>query len=73
MRPSDDFLNEFYDLADFDKTKRVEAINRLLTKIKLDPSVNEYCVERLITGLSSTRGASRLGLVKCIFHISVSV
>ncbi|KAE9418433.1 hypothetical protein Angca_001147, partial [Angiostrongylus cantonensis] len=61
MRPSGDILDEFYALADLDSKKRTDAVSRLLMKVRLNSSAQDYCVERLVTGLSSPRGAARLG------------
>ncbi|VDK55602.1 unnamed protein product [Cylicostephanus goldi] len=61
MRPNEDILNEFYGLVELNAQKRYEAVSRLYMKVKSDPSVQEYCVERLIAGLSSTRAAARFG------------
>ncbi|KAK6739699.1 hypothetical protein RB195_008288 [Necator americanus] len=61
MRPSEDILNEFYGLVELEADKRFKAISRLFSKVKSEPSVQEYCIERLVTGLSSTRGAARFG------------
>ncbi|CAJ0600314.1 unnamed protein product [Cylicocyclus nassatus] len=61
MRPNEDILNEFYGLVELNAQKRYEAVSRLFMKVKSDPSVQEYCVERLVAGLSSTRAAARFG------------
>ncbi|KAK5974626.1 hypothetical protein GCK32_006179, partial [Trichostrongylus colubriformis] len=61
MRPTADVLNEFYDLVELDANKRFNAIGRLIIKSKSDSSTVNYCIERLVTGLSSPRGAARFG------------
>ncbi|VDM59226.1 unnamed protein product [Angiostrongylus costaricensis] len=68
MRPSDDILDEFYALADLDSKKRTDAVSRLLMKVRLNSSAQDYCVERLVTGLSSPRGAARLGNLESYFY-----
>ncbi|VDM78994.1 unnamed protein product, partial [Strongylus vulgaris] len=61
MRPSEDVLSEFYGLVELDAEKRYKAVSQLFSKVKSDPSVQEYCIERLVTGLSSARAAARFG------------
>ncbi|KAK6023059.1 hypothetical protein OSTOST_11216, partial [Ostertagia ostertagi] len=61
MRPAADVLNEFYDLVELNANKRFNAVGRLLLKAKSDSSIVDYCIERLVTGLSSPRGAARFG------------
>ncbi|PIO74135.1 hypothetical protein TELCIR_03869 [Teladorsagia circumcincta] len=61
MRPTADVLNEFYDLVELNANKRFNAVGRLLLKAKSDSSIVDYCIERLVTGLSSPRGAARFG------------
>ncbi|XGW17166.1 hypothetical protein V3C99_002070 [Haemonchus contortus] len=61
MRPTADVLNEFYDLVELDAGKRFSAADRLVSKVKSDSSIVDYCIERLVAGLSSPRGAARFG------------
>uniref|UniRef100_A0A9J2P0T1 DNA polymerase V n=1 Tax=Ascaris lumbricoides TaxID=6252 RepID=A0A9J2P0T1_ASCLU len=65
MRPSEDVLASFYDLADLDENKRFNAIISILDACK---SNGEYCIERLIGGLASSRAAARLGYATALTH-----
>uniref|UniRef100_A0A1I7XQI9 MIF4G domain-containing protein n=1 Tax=Heterorhabditis bacteriophora TaxID=37862 RepID=A0A1I7XQI9_HETBA len=61
MRPSEEVLNEFYGLADLDSSARYRAVAGIVSKVKLDNSIEEYCIERLVSGLGSSRAAARVG------------
>ncbi|WKY00429.1 hypothetical protein Q1695_014907 [Nippostrongylus brasiliensis] len=61
MRPGAEILDEFYGLVEADPTKRYNAVGRLVLKARAESTALDYCIERLITGLSSPRGAARFG------------
>uniref|UniRef100_A0A915PSG0 Gamma-aminobutyric acid receptor subunit beta n=1 Tax=Setaria digitata TaxID=48799 RepID=A0A915PSG0_9BILA len=55
---SQDLLDRFYDLADFEENRRHTAILSILDQFEKNGS---YCIERLVAGLASSRAAARLG------------
>ncbi|VDM96416.1 unnamed protein product [Thelazia callipaeda] len=67
---SNDLLDKFYDLADFDRNKRHNAVITLLKEFKLQ---EWYFVERLISGLSSSRAAARIGYTNALAVILSTV
>ncbi|VDM09487.1 unnamed protein product [Wuchereria bancrofti] len=60
---SKELLNKFYDLADFDQHKRHNAVITILDEFEQNSS---YLMERLISGLASSRAAARLGYTNAL-------
>ncbi|VDK81297.1 unnamed protein product [Litomosoides sigmodontis] len=58
VNASKELLDKFYDLADFDQHRRHNAAIAILDEFEQDGS---YVMERLISGLASSRAAARLG------------
>lgn len=59
-RPPQTLLDEFYKVVSCDKQARLFSIKNLLDCSDIVDH-NEYVIERLIVGLSSSRAASRQG------------
>ncbi|MCP9263556.1 GABA-gated chloride channel 1 [Dirofilaria immitis] len=60
---SNELLDKFYDLADFDQCKRHNAVIAILDNFEQNAS---YFMERLISGLASSRAAARLGYTNAL-------
>uniref|UniRef100_A0A0N5ADE6 DUF2428 domain-containing protein n=1 Tax=Syphacia muris TaxID=451379 RepID=A0A0N5ADE6_9BILA len=58
VKVSENLLNNFLDLAEYDDAKRQKAVIGVVNAFGEN---EEYCMNRLISGLSSTRAAARLG------------
>ncbi|CAI5445966.1 unnamed protein product [Caenorhabditis angaria] len=63
MRPPTQILDAFSKLAELNQNDRKDALKAISEQKEAlsDSEVNKYCVERLITGLASTRAAARVG------------
>uniref|UniRef100_T1J2H4 Uncharacterized protein n=1 Tax=Strigamia maritima TaxID=126957 RepID=T1J2H4_STRMM len=66
LRKSGEFLNLFWDLAEFEDSTRIEAVVGILNALRSneDDEVKQdlrYTVERLVKGLTSERKSARLG------------
>ncbi|KAF8357674.1 hypothetical protein PRIPAC_92669 [Pristionchus pacificus] len=68
VRPSQDVLDHFYGLADCDDTKRLKSVAAIVNNVKSHAESRDYCMERLIGGLCSARGASRIGYAAALTH-----
>ncbi|KAL4003452.1 DNA polymerase phi family protein [Acanthocheilonema viteae] len=60
---SKELLDKFYDLADFDEHTRHSAVIAILDGFEQDSS---YLMERLMSGLASSRAAARLGYTNAL-------
>ncbi|VDN86846.1 unnamed protein product [Brugia pahangi] len=60
---SKELLDKFYDLADFDQDNRHNAVIAILDEFEQNGS---YLMERLISGLASSRAAARLGYTNAL-------
>jgi DNA polymerase phi len=67
VKSDSDFKQFFYELASLEKDVRIKAANELLSYLQTKVAVEEvseyhqYCVERLVKGLASSRDAARQG------------
>ncbi|GMR42079.1 hypothetical protein PMAYCL1PPCAC_12274, partial [Pristionchus mayeri] len=68
VRPSQDVLDLFYGLADCDDTKRLKSVAAIVNNVKSSAESRDYCIERLIGGLSSARAAARIGYAAALTH-----
>ncbi|VDD86972.1 unnamed protein product [Enterobius vermicularis] len=57
-KPSRKLLDLFSDLAEFDDDKRQQAVVGIVNGFQAD---DEYCINRLLSGLASSHAAARLG------------
>ncbi|GMS89188.1 hypothetical protein PENTCL1PPCAC_11363 [Pristionchus entomophagus] len=68
VRPSQDVLDHFYGLADCDDTKRLKSVAAIVNNVKSHADSRDYCMERLIGGLCSSRAAARIGYAVALTH-----
>ncbi|CAI4228806.1 unnamed protein product [Auanema sp. JU1783] len=61
MRPDAEVLDLFYGLAELQNTARINSVASLIEITNSDERIADYCVERIIGGISSPRYATRIG------------